>query len=141
MKRILFIASTVLLGALLLMGCSSDSASNNKSAPTINPPSWILGSWLNTDSKSAEYQNGFKFDNHDLSKLFMVTSSVSYAGVIQTYNAQWPATVTEEKTDTYYKITIKYADKNYQYYFVKKPNNQIQEMLADPNGVTLYTKQ
>lgn len=136
MKKLLF-----LLCFTTILSCSkSDDDSNNSSANTsINPPSWIIGKWINNSGISSL---GYVFKNNDFGTS-VLNSDIWVKPTIDLYNSgkQGTATVIEEKTDSYYKVSYTIGSTALHYHFVKISNTQIKEILSDPNGVLIYTKQ
>ncbi len=136
----------LLLLTVIFIGCSSDDSGNsNTDDNSFNPPSWILGKWTTDVSSvprianrnlSSSSELGFEFKADDLC---YITSGVTtcFKTMLGTTNGA----ITEEKSDTHYKVSITIHATTYNYHFVKISDTEIQEIISDPNGyVTLYSQ-
>lgn len=94
----------IILAALFLAGCSSDSDADDDRT-SINPPQWIQGHWIIKDTG-----NSF---------LFLQDDVISYIGLIEhSFKAHVKALrdrgdnirIEEEISDETYKAVINYAD-------------------------------
>lgn len=135
----------LLLLTVIFIGCSSDDSGNsNTDGNSFNPPSWILGKWTTDVSSVPRIDNrnlssselGFEFKADDLC---YITSGVTtcFKTMLGTTNG----TITEEKSDTHYKVSITIQATTYNYHFVKISDTEIQEIISDPNGYVPYYSQ
>ncbi len=132
MKKLLL----VLISTVFLFGCSSsdgDSGSNT----SFNPPSWIQGRWL---VESGGF--GYRFTNNDVMSVIL-TTEFSFGEQIKSVNNVGANTsINEEiKTSTEYKFSYTLQSATQYYHFIKVSNTKFKDVLNDPNGYNLYTKQ
>ena len=103
----------------LLLSCSSDddNSGNSQSNDFFNPPSWIQGKWL-VDDSNMEF--GFEFTSNNFIIINSISSSIDYGEILQMQNDLGISTnVTEEISDSEYKIRINLQGANTTYTFRK----------------------
>lgn len=127
----------LLLCTVIFWGCSSDdSGDSNTGTQSFNPPSWILGKWT-IDENLSSGETGFEFKTNDFCYIT--------AGVTTCFQSMRDAglnvEVSEEKSDTHYKLNVTIQGTIYKYHFKKISNTVIQEVLTDPNGLVSYYRQ
>ncbi|WP_410879476.1 hypothetical protein [Myroides sp. DW712] len=135
----------LLLLTVIFIGCSSDdSGDSNTNGNSFNPPSWILGKWTTDISSAPSIANrnlsstelGFEFKTDDFC---YITSGVTTC--FKTMLGTIDGTITEEKSDTHYKVSVTMQGTSYNYHFVKVSDTEIQEIISDPNGYVPYYSQ
>lgn len=127
------------------IGCSSDdSGDSNTNNNSFNPPSWILGKWTTDPMAGHSSKNlsstelGFEFKEDDFC---YITAGVTtcFKEMLSIYNGTDVNTqITEEKSDTHYKVNVTIQGTTYNYHFVKISDTQIQEIISDPDGYVPY---
>jgi hypothetical protein len=132
MKKIL-----LLLSIILLLGCSSSDDSSSKNQSSINPPSWIQGTWLLQDSG---VDSGFRFTTDDVCIIFSSTQAcnkeqLNLANKTSTFNK-----VEEEITDDYYSADITIVSNVTSYEFERVSNTEIKWLNANTSSA-IYVKQ
>ncbi len=118
----------------ILQSCSKDddSLSSNK----INPPSWIIGSWLDKADTWAQI-GGFKFTKDNLIELSADNKEIlsyksSFSGLMD---------VTQNSTNNSYSLKIQtFGTTVIDYYFEKGADNTIIYTLNSTYNIVL-TKQ
>jgi hypothetical protein len=126
---------------LILISCSSsDDNSNPKNNLSINPPSWILGTWLLEEPNPT---SGFRFANDDFCLVLPSQQSCFKESIQLTNNSGGATNVSETTTDTSYSIEITLISQIVTYKIEKVSSTQI-ELINDPLGElteTIYVKQ
>jgi hypothetical protein len=135
-KSILFLTI-----ASLFLSCSNSSSNASNNCASINPPSWIQGTWLRQSTISVQY--GYKFTANDVIDLNPSgLSSFSRKGQIDFYcSANAPYTITENSSSTSYFLEINWSGIA-TYNFTKISDNKI-ELVNDNDSLntTYYIKQ
>ncbi|TVZ26801.1 hypothetical protein JM83_1791 [Gillisia sp. Hel_I_86] len=93
-----------LLLMFILTSCSSDNSVNNSSNFTINPPSWIQGTWILQGSTTGEH--GFRFTSNDVILIQNSMETSQRELLQQSIDLGQEVSVTENKEDTYYSLHI-----------------------------------
>lgn len=102
---------------LLIVSCSSDSKENDMKLHKLTPPEWLIGSWVEDDSKEQEYTGEFIFKPDNVIYLMGGEIYRNY----QTYLISHPYVDVEIKeiinTNEIYELTVKviksYGPSNY----------------------------
>lgn len=118
----------LILPFVALFSCS-ESDNNSSVAPdehSINPPSWIQGTWLNQEFLDAGISSGFKFASDNFCTV-LYTNTTCYK--------EQPLQFNEISTTTSYEIVLTGSGTGVTYHFTKISNTQI-----EANGL-IYTKQ
>jgi len=120
---------------IFTFGCSSsddDSTSQN----SINPPSWIQGTWLTSGG-----DGGFRFDADDFCIVnnFINVALCNKEQLNSFSGTQFFTDVEEEITDTFYSIDITLSTATTSYKFEKISENEIRRLNHFTD--TIYTKQ
>jgi hypothetical protein len=120
----------------LLQSCSKDD-DNSLNSNKINPPSWIIGSWLDKTEPEWAQIGGFKFTKDNLIELSaenkeILNYNTSLSGLMD---------VTQTNTTNSYSLKIEtFGTTVIEYYFEKGGNNTIIYKLSTVHNVVL-TKQ
>ena len=117
MKKLLYLFLTV-----LIVACSSEDGNSNSNVTNFNPPVWIQGIWLNTNSA------GFEFRQNDFCVITPPASVVCYE---QTYSVVNDFNVYEEISNTRYFTTITIAGSEFNFEFEKISDNSITWTAVD----------
>jgi hypothetical protein len=137
-KLILLITVTT-----ILFSCSnSDNSDNNSNnCQTLNPPTWIQGTWIKQNSPIGSY-TGYKFTTDDVIDIFSQSSSNSRKYQLDFYcTSNVNYTVTENITPTSYFLEINWGGIA-TYNFTKISATTIELVNDnDPVNATYYTKQ
>ena len=135
MRNLLFSLSIF----IILFSCSSnDDNSNTQNGASINPPTWIQGTWLKENPTT-----GYKFTTNDFCLELPQQESCFKDQLEQTRNAGGTAEASETITESSYSIEINIISQTYIYEFEKISDTQI-ELTNDPLGdlaQTIFTKQ
>uniref|UniRef100_UPI004048409B hypothetical protein n=1 Tax=Mariniflexile sp. TaxID=1979402 RepID=UPI004048409B len=134
MKKVFLLLFVV---ATLIFGCSSNDDSDSKNQSSINPPSWIQGTWLLQD---AGVDSGFKFTIDDVCIIFSSSQACNKEQLELANNTSLFTKVEEEITDTSYSIDISIVSSVTSYDFEKVSNNEIRWLNAGGTNA-VYTKQ
>jgi len=127
-----------------LYSCShSDNSTNNvnNNCATLNPPSWIQGTWIKQNSPTGSY-TGYKFTTGEVVDIFSQSSSSSRKYQLDFYcTSNVHYTVTENTTPTSYFLEINWSGVA-TYNFAKITATKI-ELINDndPINATYYIKQ
>lgn len=124
MKKLMFLASIVLL--TLSCSSSSDDNSSNNNSSKITPPAWIQGTWSYVDFP-ASYS--YKLSTNNVCQI-TVASEVCMKEYIELYQNTNAMTNVEQRisdTEYYCKITIQGASNIY--YFEKISDNTIKDVI------------
>ena len=137
MKKLLY-----LLLAITIISCGGDDngSANNSSNLTINPPSWIQGTYLQEIVNGEVIPIGYEFKTDDFC---VVSSNISscYKAQLDLYaNApNFETDVYEEIDSNRYFIEITISATIYEYEFEKVSSTSIKQIL--PTGETTYILQ
>ena len=137
MKKLLY-----LLLAITIISCGGDDngSANNSSNLTINPPSWIQGTYLQEIVNGEVIPIGYEFKTDDFC---VVSSNISscYKAQLDLYaNApNFETDVYEEIDSNRYFIEITLGAAIYEYEFEKVSSTSIKQIL--PTGETTYILQ
>ncbi len=130
----------------ILFSCSPGGNSSNVSSncATINPPTWIQGTWIKVATNTNIQQlYGYKFTANDVIEVAPGgTNSISRKGQIDFYcSSNAPYTITENITPTSYFLEINWGAFA-TYNFTKISATKI-ELINDNDSVnaTYYIKQ
>ncbi|MBC3759225.1 hypothetical protein H7U19_12475 [Hyunsoonleella sp. SJ7] len=135
MKKIL-----LLLMAIFLVGCSSSDDSDSKNQSLINPPNWIIGTWLLEEPNP---RSGYRFSSDDFCLVLFTTENCFKESIRLSKSSGAVADVEETNTDNNYSIKITLASQVITYEFNMLSATQI-EWVNDPLGSmtqTIYVKQ
>lgn len=130
------------IGLLMLCSCSSsDDDSNTQNESSINPPTWIHGSWLLEITPGMNIGSGFKFTSDDFCVLQLQTENCNKSLIDQSNSIGQNTIVNEEITDNSYSIELNFNNNQtiITYQFEKVSNTEI-EWTNQPSAV-IYTKQ
>ena len=136
MKKLLY-----LFLAITIISCGGDDngSANNSSNLTINPPTWIQGTYLQ-DIGGQTISNGYEFKSNDFC---WVTSNISscYKAQLDLYEntPNVETDVYEEMDNNRYFIEITLGPTIYKYEFEKVSSTSIKQIL--PTGETTYILQ
>ena len=120
---------SILLLLALVYSCSNSNDSGNSSSTSINPPSWIQGTWIQVGGSG-----GYKFTTNDLILIGSGSSQTSFSNAVNQTNASGGnATVHEIITSNSYNIDITIGIHTDSFYFNKITNTKI-EWVNDPLG-------
>lgn len=124
MKKLMFLASTVLL--TLSCSSSSDDNSSNNNSEKITPPVWIQGNWSYVDFPTSY---SYRLSANNVCQI-TVASEVCMKEYIELYqNTNVVTNVEQRITDTEYycKITVQGASNIY--HFEKISDNTIKDVI------------
>ena len=107
---------TILMLSLLTFSCSENADESGSNNNNFNPPTWIHGTWLTSNSQ------GYKFKPNDFCQ---VTSSLQTICYDQTYSHVNDFSVYEEISNTRYFTRITIAGAEYNFEFIKISNDII----------------
>ncbi len=112
-----------IFAVISLFSCSKED--DNNSSNSINPPDWILGTWLIDDSA---FELGWKFTSNDVVIIQIGGIQISQKGNIDFYleNGQEASTTEEYTNETYSLKLILPAGQSVTYNFTKISNTEIQ---------------
>jgi hypothetical protein len=140
----------ILLSVFITLNISCDKSDNNNTKElrtvNLNPPEWIIGTWLDEDR---DYDSGWSFSGNDVIYINKCNdcsgeSLIDRAEYILNSAGNESSYVDEIITENYYKVFIYRNDRSgsfqEEYSFFKRPNNQI-EWTPTPPGVGLLSKQ
>lgn len=130
MKKFLLAVS-----AVVLLSCSDDSSdSTNSVTEAINPPSWAIGTWY-SQADGISTGIGYKISEHDFCTVLSSTQNC-WREVVNSTAGQ--ITVTEQKSDTDYTITMSGAGSNTTVHFRKISATQINTVSTTGSQVPYY---
>jgi len=135
MKKIIFAA---ILGLIFFSSCSkededNDSNSNNNGTDSsINPPSWIIGTWTVEDSSRGA---GVKFTTDDFCTVITNYSDCNKTKLELIPNSQ----VTERTTSTSYYLMLDFGTFQTEYEFEKISENEIKDVILSSSFDIDYT--
>ena len=139
MKKIILLLTIITLS----FSCSnSDNSSNNSNnCQTLNPPTWIQGTWIKQNSPVGSY-TGYKFTSDDVIDIFSQSNSNSRKFQLDFYcTSNVNYTVTENITPTSYFLEINWSGIA-TYNFTKISATTIELVNDnDPVNATYYVKQ
>jgi len=142
MKKLL-----LLLTFVCLLGCSSsdDNKTENSSSTSINPPSWLIGTWANNyagDTSSPIYKPLFRFKNNDFCVLSSSMEICQAENIKNASQAGAKTSVKETATDKEYELSMTIQSLTTTYKFIKISNTKI-EYVNTSNGLpnTVLIKQ
>jgi hypothetical protein len=137
MKKIILLITII----TLLYSCSDNSGNNSNNCQTLQPPTWIQGTWLKQDAPTAA---GYKFTIDDVIEGY---NEISSGGVSRKYQLDFYCTsnvnytVTENTTPTSYFLEINWGG-IVTYNFTKISATTIELVNDnDPVNATYYVKQ
>jgi len=125
---------------------SDDDDAKELRTVNLNPPEWIIGTWLDEDK---DYDLGWSFSNNDVNYINECSQCsgenlIERAEYILNTAGNESSYVNEYITDSYYKVIIyrndRYGSSTEEYNFFKRNNNQI-ERTPIQVGLGLLTKQ
>lgn len=125
MKKLIFLLSLV-----LLVGCSTDSIDSRESSASLNPPSWIIGTYL-LENGGTTVNYGFTFTTNDI----IIISLTSQNSLVSTFTEG--TIVNEVVEDAYYEVRVMYPNGTDALYAFEKLNET--QILS--NSTTTLTKQ
>ncbi|NRT14699.1 hypothetical protein HNP99_001043 [Flavobacterium sp. 28A] len=133
MKKILLLSLTL---AFSLISCSSPDSSDNNSTTSINPPSWMQGTWSIDYGYDDEPDLTplFKFKNND----FCVLSGIEicYAEYLkQISKTGIKAEIEQSVTENEYKLSITTQSVKATYNFYRVSSNKIKYNNPDAGSV------
>lgn len=132
---------SILVLVLILFSCSDSNSDNPTSSNnrTFHPPSWIQGRWI---YNSAVMNVGYKFATNDVCQVLGSIDNCFKAS-IDLYNGTQVITAVNEEiiSNTEYKLSYTIQSTTFYFHFVKVSATKIKEVVADPDGDLLYTKQ
>ncbi|MFC0776564.1 hypothetical protein [Flavobacterium sp. HJSW_4] len=113
----------LLLTVLIIFSCSSSEENNSKSK-SLNPPSWIQGTWAQKygSNGSYTYQPTFRFTKND----FCVLSTNSSICILESSNNATDLKIDETTTDSEYKFSFSTKGVTTSYRFIKISNSKIE---------------
>jgi len=139
MKKLILLLTIITFS----FSCSySDNSSNNSNnCQTLNPPTWIQGTWIKQNSPIGSY-TGYKFTSDDVIDIFSQSGSNSRKFQLDFYcNSNVNYTVTENITPTSYFLEINWSGIA-TYNFTKISATTIELVNDnDPVNATYYVKQ
>jgi len=139
MKKLILLLTIITFS----FSCSnSDNSSNNSNnCQTLNPPTWIQGTWIKQNSPVGSY-TGYKFTSDDVIDIFSQSGSNSRKFQLDFYcNSNVNYTVTENITPTSYFLEINWSGIA-TYNFTKISATTIELVNDnDPVNATYYVKQ
>ena len=119
----------LLLSAILVFACSSDDSNSSVNNNTFNPPNWIQGIWLNSNS------SGWEFRQDDICLLFF---NQAVADCLMANSAAPDFSVYEEISETRYLARFTNGGSEFTYEFEKISDDLISWVAADGS---LYERQ
>lgn len=125
----------LLILVFITISCSNSNDSNNSSVASINPPSWIHGTWNVEGSLNGA---AFIFTNDDLLFKTNTTAIISYKQLIQNGSTTGNTYTEEEITPTIYNLSIITGAATTIYNFRKITPTKI-EYVNDPMGDLVET--
>jgi hypothetical protein len=142
MKKIILL----LIFTSLLHSCSSDSNNDNpgtniNNCQTLNPPTWIQGTWIKQNSPVGSY-TGYKFTSDDVIDIGSQSFSNSRKFQLDFYcNSNVNYTVTENTTSVSYFLEINWSGIA-TYNFAKISDTKIELVNDnDPVNASYYIKE
>jgi hypothetical protein len=106
----------LLLSALLIFACSSDDSNSSANNNTFNPPTWIQGIWLNSNSA------GWEFRQDDIC---MLSLNQTVANCLMASSAAPDFSVYEEISEMRYLARFTNGGSEFTYEFEKISDNLI----------------
>lgn len=127
----------------MFFSCSSNDDNSGSNNSSINPPTWIQGTWLAETISGSDL--GYKFTLDDFCTINGTITMCNKSQIEQYNSIGQNVVVNETITDTEYTIEIDYNTQQAitTYQFEKISNTEI-EWINDPLGdlvQTIYTKQ
>jgi hypothetical protein len=116
---------------LTTISCSNSNDSTNSTTASINPPSWIQGTW---DIEGSLVGAAFIFTNNDLSFKSNASNVISYKQLIQNSSTTGNTFTEEEITSTIYNISITIQGTTTTIYNFRKISPTKIEFVNDPLG-------
>lgn len=138
MKKMLLISII-----LLFISCSSDKDSTSSDSTSINPPSWIQGSWYLVGLDGVDKMSGYSFKKNDFCQIVFNTQSCFKQSIDLMKSGGGYIKVDEVINDNEYKISITQFSTTTIYNFKKISATKI-EWINDSWGdlaETYYLKQ
>ncbi len=139
MKKLILLITII----TLLFSCSNsdNSDTNNNNCQTLQPPSWIQGTWIKQNSPVGSY-TGYKFTSDDVIDIFSQSGSNSRKFQLDFYcTSNVNYTVTENITPTSYFLEINWGGIA-TYNFTKISATTIELVNDnDPVNASYYIKQ
>jgi hypothetical protein len=120
---------SLILIIIVLFGCSS-SDDNNSENQAINPPQWVLGTWLIEEPNPV---SGYRITNGNFCLVNFTTQSCFRESISVTKQSGQVTNVTAVITDNSYSIEITLASQIVTYKIKKVSSSQL-EWINDPFG-------
>ena len=133
MKKLLFLF-TIVLSAV---ACSSDDDTSGSSNVSINPPSWIQGSWAEDIDIDSGHRLIFKTNDFCIKNM---SQTICQAEVYSEVNNSSDVEVTEEKSNNYYNLSINASGSISEYSFSKISETEIYYEMGGAVGDIRYIK-
>lgn len=93
--------------SILLFSCNKDDNDTNLTSSGFNPPSWIIGSWLEESDSTWAGIGGFKFTKNNIVDLDVDGSEIlNYGESIKAGLAAGIIKIEEIKTDDTYNVKV-----------------------------------
>ena len=127
---------SILLLLALVCSCSKSDDSDTTNSKSINPPTWIHGTWLLKDSS---VNSGFKFTSDDFCTVIFTSSACNKEAINLYKGTQIFTNVKEEITNSTYSIEITIGSGTTYYEFEKVSATSISANLGSISGI--YIKQ
>lgn len=131
----------IIIFSIALFSCSNSDDDNNQTENYFNPPSWIIGTWIQEGSSLG---NGYIFITNDFLLKNQLGGNTSFKEAIETTKSTGGnASATEVISSTIYNVSIIIGAQTYIYNFQKVSDTKI-EWINDPMGNlvdTYYNKQ
>lgn len=131
----------IIIFSIALFSCSNSDDDNNQTENYFNPPSWIIGTWIQEGSSLG---NGYIFTTNDFLLKNQLGGNTSFKEAIETTKSTGGnASATEVISSTIYNVSITIGAQTYIYNFQKVSDTKI-EWINDPMGNlvdTYYNKQ
>lgn len=137
-KTILLFAICIVL---TLTSCSSDDDSSDNQDNLFNPPSWIIGTWLDESEPEWQQIGGFQFTNDNILDINADGETILNFKEAYANSESAGITVDEEETDSSYRVKIiSNGVTNLDYKFNKNSDTDIVYELSSTYNIVL-TKQ
>ena len=112
----------LLLSALLIFACSSDDSNSSANNNTFDPPTWIQGIWLNSNSA------GWEFRQDDIC---MLSFNQTVADCLMANSVAPDFSVYEEISEMRYLARFTNGGSEFTYEFEKISDNLISWVAVD----------
>lgn len=136
MKKLL---GFIFLISLSISSCSSDNDNSTNNNSSINPPDWIIGTWL---LENSSVDSGFKFTDNDIC-LINITTQACNKETLELYeNTEIYTNVDEVISNDFYSIEITISSSVNSYEFEKVSDTEIIWMNSGITGANpIYVKE